>query len=77
MSQLIKISPKGQITIPLSYRSKIKVKQYTFDMKGASIILKPVTLQEVKSDTDELAAAAISSFKFWEDPSNDIYAQLL
>jgi len=77
MAQLIKISPKGQITIPLAYRKNIKVKQYVFDTKGSTIVLKPVTLQALKSDTDELASAAISSFKFWEDPSNDIYEQLL
>ena len=75
--KLVTISPKGQITIPKSYRDKIKMKQYTFETQGTTIVLKPMELKEAKSDTDELATAAISNFKFWEDPSNDIYAQLL
>lgn len=77
MPKLVTISPKGQITIPTSYRKRIKVKQYLFDTKGAVITLRPVEMKELQSDTEELAGAALSSFKFWDDASNDAYDQLL
>ena len=78
--KVITLSPKGQITVPTEFRKKIKVKQYIFEMHGNSIVLKPVKIQileKTKEDLGDLSQASIQSFKFWEDPSNDIYESLL
>lgn len=78
--KVVTVSPKGQITVPTEFRRKMKVKQYIFEMQGNSIILKPVRIQIIensKENFNDLSQASVGSFKFWEDPSNDIYETLL
>ena len=78
--KVVNVSPKGQITIPTEFRKKLKIKQYIFEMQGNTIILKPVKIQIIeqkKEDYSDLSALSIESFKFWDDPSNDIYGKLL
>jgi AbrB family looped-hinge helix DNA binding protein len=78
--KLITVSPKGQITIPTEFRKKLSVKQYIFEMHGNTIILKPVKIQVLEDEKEQLTnltQASVQSFKFWEDPSNDIYETLL
>lgn len=74
--KFIKISPKGQITIPKEYRQKIHFDQYRIDMEGQSIILKPVKIEVIEESGDELKDFGLlseKSFDFWNNTKDDIY----
>ncbi len=69
---ILKVSPKGQITIPRKVRELIKTDRLLFEMKGKSITLKPMKLyvDEATSNFSDLAA---TSFAFWDNKQDDIY----
>ena len=73
MTTLIKISPKGQITIPKKAREHLKTKQLLFEYKNEQIILKPVLIQTEEPDTelDNFHRAAESALAFWNNPEDD------
>lgn len=76
--KVVKISPKGQITIPKNCRDKVKSEHYIFEMEGNIIILMPLKIKRSVRDknVDELknfGALAESSFDFWSDSADDIY----
>lgn len=75
--QLITISPKGQITIPSSARKLLQNKHLLFEMKGSTIILRPVNIQYDDVDIDTAPTSqdtTISTpFDFWNNPEDDIY----
>ncbi len=76
--KVVKISPKGQVTIPKSWREKVDADHYIFEMDGNIIILKPLKIKapskNKKSDgLKNFGALAESSFDFWHDSSDDVY----
>lgn len=74
--KFVKISPKGQITIPKEYRQKIHFDQYMIDMEGQSIVLKPVKIEIIGESDYELKNFGLlseKSFDFWNNTKDDIY----
>ncbi|MBI2463835.1 AbrB/MazE/SpoVT family DNA-binding domain-containing protein [Candidatus Peregrinibacteria bacterium] len=74
--KVVKISPKGQITIPKEYRQKIHFDQYMINMEGQSIVLKPVKIEIIGESGDELRNFGLlseKSFDFWNNVEDDIY----
>jgi bifunctional DNA-binding transcriptional regulator/antitoxin component of YhaV-PrlF toxin-antitoxin module len=70
--QILKISPKGQITIPKEFRSNFIDKNLAFKVEGSTIILKPVKISLIDDDAD-FETAAESSLDFWKSNKDDIY----
>lgn len=70
---IIKVSPKGQITIPQAARTaNNNAKQYLFELRGQIIMLRPIKIEP----TDELSgfsSLAEKSLDFWTDGTDDIY----
>ncbi|MDA1060338.1 MAG: hypothetical protein O3B47_00930 [bacterium] len=71
--QIIKISPKGQITIPKKYRDMCDTGNFALEVSGKTIILKPVEVKPVESDLGDFSALGLSSFDFWDNDDDDIY----
>lgn len=69
---ILKVSPKGQITIPRRIRQLVKTDRFLFEMKGKVITLKPMKL-EVDEATSNFSDLASKSFEFWDNKQDDIY----
>lgn len=69
---ILKVSPKGQITIPRRIRDLVKTDRFLFEMKGKVITLKPMKL-EVDEATSNFSDLASKSFEFWDNKQDDIY----
>lgn len=77
MAHIVTLSPKGQFTLPVSERKKLDHRQFLLEMKGKTIILKPIEIRVVEEsdDLESFSQLASSSFDFWENDSDDIYEQ--
>ena len=81
--KILKVSPKGQITIPKEARKLCNTGGFSMEMKGGIIILKPLVVVtgsefinfkvESKEETENFAALGKKSFDFWENEKDDIY----
>ncbi|MEK7672788.1 MAG: AbrB/MazE/SpoVT family DNA-binding domain-containing protein [Patescibacteria group bacterium] len=71
--QILKVSPKGQVTIPKKYRNLCNTGNFAFEVSGKTILLKPVEIKIVEDDTADFSALALSSFDFWDNKEDDIY----
>ena len=69
---ILKVSPKGQITIPSRIRQLVKTDRFLFEMKGKVITLKPMKL-DVDEATSNFSDLAAKSFEFWDNKQDDIY----
>ena len=72
--QILKISPKGQITIPKEFRNQFIDKNLAIELKGKTITLKPVKITVLEEEQDNLEQLAESSLDFWQNESDDIYS---
>lgn len=73
--RILKISPKGQITIPKEYRHKFIDQNVAFEVQKNSIVLKPVKIHVVEDEN--FFTAAESSLDFWKNQKDDIYQESL
>lgn len=76
--ELLKISPKGQITIPQKARVLFANNKVAFEIKGSTITLRPIKIEVVHNEhdeTDDLSHLAKRSFNFWGDTDDDVYDQ--
>lgn len=71
--RILKISPKGQITIPKEYRDKFIDQNVAFEIQKNSIVLKPVKIEVIQDDN--FFEASESALDFWKNDQDDIYAQ--
>lgn len=72
--QILKISPKGQITIPKKYRDLCKTGNFGMEVSGKTIILKPVEIKLIEEDElKDFGALGLSAFDFWDNKEDDIY----
>lgn len=71
--QILKVSPKGQITIPKIYRDLCNTGNFALEVKGKTIILKPIEIRVVEDDTSDFSALGKESFEFWNNKDDDIY----
>ena len=69
---IVKVSPKGQITIPKKVRELCDSSQYLFEMQRKNIILRPVVITPL-DELEGFAALAEKSFDFWADDRDDVY----
>ncbi|MBI4256881.1 AbrB/MazE/SpoVT family DNA-binding domain-containing protein [Candidatus Uhrbacteria bacterium] len=69
---ILKVSPKGQVTIPRHVRNLIKTDRLLFEMKGKVITLKPMKL-EVDEAISNFSDLASKSFEFWDNKQDDVY----
>ena len=72
--QLIKISPKGQITIPVRARKLLSQSQLLFEMKGKTITLRPIVIHLEKDELEGFSNLTSTSFEFWNNKEDDIYS---
>lgn len=70
--QILKVSPKGQITIPKKYRDLCKTGNFGLEVSGKTIILKPVEIKPI-DDTENFGALSETAFSFWNCKEDDIY----
>ena len=72
-TKLIKISPKGQFSIPKEDRDKIKCEYFIYTLKGKHIILSPAKI-EPEDDTIGFGLLSEKAFaEIWNNPEDDIY----
>lgn len=71
--QILKISPKGQITIPKNARDICKSTSMAFEIVGKTMILRPIEIKIVEDDLGDFSALAEKSFEFWENEKDDVY----
>lgn len=69
----MKVSPKGQITIPKKYRELCDTGNFALEVSGKTIILKPIEIKFVEDKAEGFAALGKSSFEFWNNEDDDIY----
>ncbi|MEK7146185.1 MAG: hypothetical protein AAB802_03290 [Patescibacteria group bacterium] len=72
-SYLLTVSPKGQITIPVSERKKFKHQKCLLEVKNKTFTLKPVEIKVIEEDLEDFAKLAEPSFEFWDNPEDNIY----
>lgn len=73
--QLLKVSPKGQITIPKSARDTFSGNQLLFEQKGKTIILQPIRITLEDDGLDSFSNLSVKSFDFWSDATDDVYEE--
>ena len=73
--QIVSVSPKGQITIPVSERANCKSKKYGLKVMGGTIILRPIEIKFADDDLKDFAKLAEKSFSFWDNEDDDIYEE--
>ncbi len=73
--KVIKLSPKGQFTLPVEYRKQLKVDQYLIEVKGSTIILKPVKIEVIEDETEDFGRLSEKSFEFWNNKKDDVYEE--
>lgn len=71
--QILKVSPKGQITIPKNYRDLCNTGNFALEVQGKTIILKPVEIRTIDDDATNFSALGKNSFEFWNNKDDDIY----
>lgn len=76
--KIVRVSPKGQITIPKEYREKPLVEQYSFEQEDGKFVLRPVkvtviSLEKEEDEDRDFGKISGKSFEFWEDSADDIY----
>lgn len=79
--KILSVSPKGQITIPVSERHKCKTNKYVLEIEDDILILKPIQIRVLASwkskrkfnEMDNFSQLALSSFDFWNNGADDIY----
>lgn len=77
--KIVRVSPKGQITIPKEYRTKVATDQYSFEQEDGKFVLRPITVQVIRigdKEEDELkdfGKLSEKSFEFWNNEDDDIY----
>lgn len=77
--KIVKVSPKGQITIPKMCRDSVVCQHYLFQIQDNIIMLKPLEIKvgsKRKVKKNELAKFGYlseKSFDFWNDPADDVY----
>lgn len=71
--QILRVSPKGQITIPKKYRNLCNTGNFALEVKGKTLLLKPIEITTVEDDLENFSALGVSSFEFWNNPKDDIY----
>lgn len=78
MTYIVTVSPKGQITIPVAERKNCKHNKYLLEVKGKTIILKPITIKIMDEhaafdEVKEFSSLAESNFTFWNNDQDDVY----
>ena len=79
--KIVRISPKGQITIPKEYRGKVVTDQYSFEQEEDRFILRPVKIRVIhlpkneKDEEEDFGKISEKAFEFWNDPADDIYEE--
>ena len=71
--QIVKISPKGQITIPKRLRKLCKTGSFALDVTGHAIVLRPIEIKIINDDLENFSALGEKSFEFWNNEQDDIY----
>lgn len=71
--QIVKISPKGQITIPKRLRKLCKTGSFALDVTGKTIVLRPIEIKIIHDDLENFSALAEKSLDFWNNEQDDIY----
>lgn len=71
--ELLKISPKGQITIPQKVRNLFKHNKVAFEIKGTTITLRPIKIEVVHDETEDFFALAEKAYDFWNNSEDDVY----
>lgn len=71
--KVITASSQGQITIPKEFRDKLTSNKFVFEMKGKTILLRPVQVKFIEDDLKDFGLASEKSFDFWDNEDDDVY----
>lgn len=71
--QIVKVSPKGQVTIPKVYRDLCNTGNFALEVSGKTIILKPIEIKLAEDNVDDFSALGKGAFDFWNNKNDDIY----
>lgn len=71
--QILKISPKGQITIPKKMRNFYKNKSVAMEVVNKTIVLYPLKIEIEKDDVKDFSTLSEKAFSFWDNPEDDVY----
>lgn len=73
--QIIKVSPKGQVTIPKHLRELCGTGSFALETVGKTIILRPIEIKVVEDGLGDFAALGEKAFEFWDNNEDDIYQE--
>lgn len=76
--KIVKVSPKGQITLPKSARDKFKTSAFAVETSEKTIILKPMTVAtDLRDESADFGLLAESALDFWNDPAENVWDDFL
>ncbi len=75
--QIVTLSSKGQISIPVSLRKNITSNKYLVEIRHGEIVLKPINIKVLNiamkdSDAMDLNQAVVATDDMWGD-HDDVY----
>lgn len=73
--RLLKVSPKGQITIPQDVRKNFIHNQLLFEVNGKVITLRSITIEAAHDELADFSGLSAKAFDFWSDEKDDVYSQ--
>lgn len=79
--KIVRVSPKGQITIPKEYRARVSTDQYSFEQEEDTFVLRPVQLAFMRlpkgenDDEEDFGKISEKAFEFWNNPADDVYEE--
>lgn len=77
--QIVKVSPKGQITIPKEIRDHCQTNTMGIEITGKTITLRPIEIKIVNEQDENKDFGLLSkkSFSFWNDSEEDAWDKFL
>jgi len=75
MNYILTVSPKGQITLPVSERKKNNHKKYLLEVHGNTFVLKPIELKIISDELSDFSSLGSQSFDIWDNTEDDLYQE--
>lgn len=73
--QILKVSPQGQVTIPKQFRDLSKTGVFAAEISGRTIVLRPIKIEVVKDDMEDISHLSEKAFEFWGNVEDDVYGE--
>ena len=74
---VIKVSPKGQVTLPASIYRELKSNTLVIFLDHGAIKMRPISMAEITSDflseEKDLLQACETNLDFWDNPEDEVW----